>query len=115
MTINPLGFALERFDAVGRTRESDRGKPIDDSTVLETLDGKKVRIEGAQSLGAYLAGSEEAHAAFVEKLFLHLVKQPMLAYGADRPAQLTRFFRKNDFNIQRLIVEIISSVARKDR
>ena len=29
--INPLGFTLEHFDAVGRYRERDNGKPIDSS------------------------------------------------------------------------------------
>src|SRR5262249_34367495 len=27
--INPLGFTLENFDAIGRLREQERGKPID--------------------------------------------------------------------------------------
>ena len=30
-TINPLGFAFENFDAVGRYRTTEQGKPIDAS------------------------------------------------------------------------------------
>lgn len=33
-TMDPAGFALEPFDAVGRWRESDAGQPVDSSAVL---------------------------------------------------------------------------------
>ena len=32
--IDPLGFAVEKFDAIGKWREADAGGPIDDSGVL---------------------------------------------------------------------------------
>ena len=63
--INPLGFTLERFDAVGRLRETDRGKPIDDSGAFLTRDGKKVSLNGARELADFLAHSEEAHTALL--------------------------------------------------
>jgi hypothetical protein len=34
VTINPIGFGLEIFDAVGAQRSTDHGKPIDASGVL---------------------------------------------------------------------------------
>src|SRR5205085_7324134 len=79
--INPLGFTLEHFDAVGRYRDTEKGKPIDASGNYQTRDGKTVRVEGARALAAFLAGSPEAHAAFVEQLFHHLGQQPVRAYG----------------------------------
>jgi hypothetical protein len=48
--IDPLGFALENFDALGRWRDQDGGKPVDSSA--ELADGTK--IQGPEQLKAYL-------------------------------------------------------------
>ena len=42
--MDPLGFSLENFDAIGQWRTTDAGKPIDASGVL--LDGTKVDRSG---------------------------------------------------------------------
>ena len=59
------------------------------------------------------AGSEEAHAAFVEKLFHHVVKQPVRAYGPNTLPELVRSFEANEFNIRKLMVEIVARTAVK--
>src|SRR5205814_615880 len=64
--INPLGFTLEHFDAVGRFRDRDHDKPINASGTYQTRDGKTVRLNGAAELGAFLARSPEVQSAFVE-------------------------------------------------
>jgi hypothetical protein len=48
--IDPIGFALENFDALGRWRDVDGGKPVDSSA--ELIDGTK--FEGATGLKTYL-------------------------------------------------------------
>eukprot|EP00913_Durusdinium_trenchii_P008873 g8339.t1 len=48
--INPLGFSLEHFDAVGRFREQEKKRPIDASSDYETVAGKRVKLNGARSL-----------------------------------------------------------------
>lgn len=109
--INPLGFPLEHYDALGRYRNDERGRPIDDAGAYQTLAGPKVDVHGARELAVFLAGSEETHAAFVEQLFHYMVKQPVRAFGADRPEQLRRFFTENGFHIRRLLVEIAAVSA----
>jgi hypothetical protein len=79
--INPLGFTLESFDAVGRYRDKDHGKPVDPTGSYRTRDGKSVAVKGARELAVFLAGSDEAHEAFVEQLFHYLVQQAVRAYG----------------------------------
>jgi hypothetical protein len=105
--INPLGFTLERFDAIGRLRDRDNGHPIDCTGSYESRSGKHVTFSGAQDLAHYLADSDEAHAAFVEKLFQNLVKQPVLAYGARTLSDLQRSFAADRYNIRKLMVEIM--------
>jgi hypothetical protein len=109
--INPLGFTLERFDAVGRLRESERGKPIDDSGSYRTREGKTVSIAGSRSLGQMLARNKEVHASFAEQLFHHLVQQPVRAYGLETLDTLRQVFVKNDLNVRKLAVEIMATSA----
>ncbi len=104
--INALGFTLENFDATGRWRTVENMQPIDTAGGYVTSEGTNVTIEGARSLGDFLARSEDCHHAFVETAFEHFVKQPIAAYGADRSAQLTESFRASGFNIRKLILSI---------
>jgi hypothetical protein len=110
--INPLGFTLERFDAVGRYRESDRGKAIDDRAEYQDRSGTTVNLSGARELAEYLASSEDCHAAFVEQLFHHLVQQPVQAYGPATLDELRELFAGHEFNIRKLAVEIMVATAR---
>ena len=105
-TINSLGFTLEKFDAVGRLREKDNEKLIDSNGSYIARDGKKITLENAQSLGSYLANSPDAHRAFTEQLFHHLLKQPTRAYGPETLEQMTQYFEKNSLNMRQLASEM---------
>lgn len=52
--IDPLGFALEGFDALGRQRSVEAGRPVDDSAVLPG----GVELNGAAGLREYLLANE---------------------------------------------------------
>lgn len=109
--INPLGFTLEKFDAIGRVRDKENGKPVDDTGGYRTRSGEAVRFKGARDLAAYLATSDESHAAFTQKLFQYLVKQPIRAYGPKALPDLQRSFAARDFNIRQEMVEIMAASA----
>lgn len=104
--INPLGFTLERFDAIGRLRLEENGKPVDCTGSYQPKVGALAKFGGAQDLARFIAGSDEAHAAFVEKLFQNMVKQPIRAYGPNTLPALERSFAGQEYNIQKLLVEI---------
>lgn len=106
--INPLGFGLEHFDAVGRYRKEEKGKPIDATGHYDARSGDRVPFKNARELAAFIARSEEAQDAFVEQLFQYLVKQPLRAYGPDSLAELRSSFAANQFHIRKLIVEILA-------
>lgn len=109
--INPLGFTLENFDAVGRFREIDRGKPIDASGEYLARDGKRLSIRSARELAKHLAESEEAHEAFVEQMLHHLVQQPAQAYGPTTLDTLRGRFAASGFNLKKLAAEIMAVTA----
>jgi hypothetical protein len=109
--INPLGFTLEHFDAVGRYREQDNGKPVDSTGVYHSRSGKAVTVNNARELGAFLVDSDEAQSAFVEQMFHNLVQQPIRAYGPTALDDLRRSFAKNDYNIRKLAVATMAASA----
>ncbi len=104
--INPLGFTLERFDAVGRYRTTERERPIDDRGHYQPRDGKVVEFTGARELATFLAESPQVSEAFVEQMFHFMVQQSIAAYGPDGKARLHRAFVESDYNMRQLAVEI---------
>ena len=109
--INPLGFSLERFDAIGRFRLEEKGKPIDASGTYEPPSGEATHYNGARPLAEALAASEETQTAFVEQLFHHLIQQPIRAFGPDLSIRLRRSFADHQFNVRSLLVEIVTESA----
>jgi len=113
--INPLGFALEEFDEIGRFRTADGAKPIDASGSYGPRMGPSMTFHGGRELGAHLADSHDAHEAFVQALFHALVKQPVRAWGADTLEDLTKSFAASEFDIRRLLVDIMVVAAIRPR
>lgn len=112
--INPLGFTLENYDAVGRYREKEYGKSIDRTGSYLTRKGDTVKFDNVKQVAEFLVQSEDVHDSFVEKLFHHLVQQPIRAYGAKTGEELKKSFAKNDFSIRNLLVEIaVESAMRR--
>ncbi len=105
--INPLGFTLERFDAIGRLRDTDNGKPVDASGAYRDRAGAVVKFSTALDLSRYLAESDDARSAFVEKLFLNVAKQPPLAYSPRKLSELEQSFAKNQYSIRSLLVDMV--------
>jgi hypothetical protein len=78
--INPLGFATENFDALGRVRSSqtlydpDTGAvvgdaPIDTTSVPRVKDGDETPSSGAADLSRLMLESGKPHACFVRQYF----------------------------------------------
>lgn len=103
--INPLGFSLENFDAVGRYRPVEKSRPIDASGAYQTSTGEIIKFQNVRDLAVFLAQGEETQSAFVEQMFHFLVKQPIRAYGPDGWEELKRSFVQNGYNIRKLVIE----------
>lgn len=109
--INPLGFTLENYDAIGRFRDSDNGKPIDSSGGYVARSGETAKFAGVRDLAEFVAGSDEVHEAFVARLFHAYVKQPILAFGPTRLDDLRRRFADNRFHIRQTLIDIVADTA----
>jgi hypothetical protein len=106
MRMDPLGFALENYNAVGRWRTEDAGQPVDASGTLP--DGKSFR--GSAELKGLLAGNREAFAeCLTEKLMTYALGRGLEGY--DRPAvkQIVRDLSANNYRFSALISGIVNS------
>ncbi len=113
--INPLGFALEDFDALGRHRTTEPAasgdKPVDAAGSYLPREGPEAEFRGGRELAAYLATSRDAQEAFVQNVFHALVKQPLRAWGPDTLKNLHTSFAQAGFDIRRLLVDIMVAAA----
>jgi hypothetical protein len=109
--INPLGFSLENFDAIGRWRTKDANKPVNPVAEFPLDEDKTIRLTGPRDIVNHVVSNPDGHRAFIRHLFHHLVKQPTAAYGLDTLDQLQKTFVKNDFHIQQLLAEIATRAA----
>jgi len=109
--INPLGFALEEFDEIGRLRGRERvggtERPIDAAGAYLPREGPEVAFRGARELAAYVATSRDAREAFVQAMFHAVVKQPVRAWGPETLSTLGDRFAETGFDIRRLLVDIM--------
>jgi cytochrome c553 len=109
--INPLGFTLENFDAIGRYRAEEAGKPVDASGFYLTRNGDEAKVNGPVELANFLAASDEVHSAFVQQLFHTMVKQPIRAHGPSAADRLSGIFSERGLNLRSLLVEIAVHAA----
>jgi hypothetical protein len=66
MEINDPGFAFEGFDAVGQTRTTQNGVPVDTSGMM-TIDGVDLSFSGPFEVVDQVATSEEARRCYAAK------------------------------------------------
>jgi hypothetical protein len=104
--INPLGFSLENFDAIGRWRTKDNNKPVNSVSEFSDNEGKTVHLSGPRDIVNYVADNPSGHRAFIRHLFEHTVKQQITAYGPRTMDDLQRSFSGAGCNIRKLLAEI---------
>jgi hypothetical protein len=105
--MDPIGFAFEHFDAIGRWRDTEGGLPIEAVSTLP--DGTVVDgIEGVKRL--LLDDPERFVSAVTEKLLMYAIGRNIQYY--DRPAirAIVRGAAADDYTFAALIRGIVSSV-----
>jgi hypothetical protein len=103
--MDPLGFALEHFDATGRWRENDQGAEIN-STISwsgRTVDSPKTFRE------ALLSRSDEFNRTVTEKLLTYALGRGVEYSDAPTVRQLNRDLARNDHRWSTLILGIVNS------
>jgi mono/diheme cytochrome c family protein len=108
--IDPLGLAMENFDAIGRWRDRDleARAPIDAKTVLP--DGRA--IDGPVQLRqALFAGRDLFVRAFTEKLKMYAVGREQQAYDMPQVRAIVRKAAAEDNRLSSIVSGVVSSDA----
>jgi hypothetical protein len=105
--MDPVGFALEGYDAIGRTRTEDEGHPID--TRGQLASGEVV--DGAAALAAAIKADPRFAACTTRKLFAYALGRSPRPYDAVRLSSLSRGFAARGYRMTELILDIVHDDA----
>jgi mono/diheme cytochrome c family protein len=105
--MDPVGFALENFDAVGRWRTLEEGRPVDASGGLP--DGS--RFTGVVGLEEGLVNRPEVFVGtLAEKLLTFALGRGIEYYDGAAVRDIVRRARREDFRFSSIILGIVQSV-----
>ena len=105
--MDPLGFALEHFDAIGRWRETDGGAEINATITWkgETIDSPRAFRE------ALLASGDEFIWTVTEKLMTYALGRGVDYYDAPTIRRIVRDLVRDDYRWSSLVLGIVESDA----
>ena len=104
--LDPPGFALEHFDAVGRWRALEEGRPVDAAGGLP--DGS--RFAGVDGLEAALLGRPDVlTGTMAEKMLTFALGRGVKSYDAPAVRQVVRAARAADYRFSALVVAVVNS------
>jgi len=105
--IDPIGFSLEHFDAIGRRRDAEEGRPIDAAGGLP--DG--TRFAGVTGLEQALRKRPELFArALTENLLMFGLGRVVDERDAPAIRSVVRQAKKDDYRFSSLVLGIVNSV-----
>lgn len=104
--IDPIGFGLEHFDAIGRYRGSDAGFAIDDSALYMDTDP----FTGARALGALIHDDPQLPFCMAQKTMTYALGTSVLD-DACLVEDVNAKFAEGGYKMSDLIVETVKSPA----
>jgi hypothetical protein len=108
LLFNPLGYAFENYDAIGKYRTTDRGKPVNAADSY-TLDNELKSFSNGVELSHLIADAKQTHDCYVNKMMSYLhgrllapEEKPMVDYYA-------RLSRAGKVSLHDLELELVTS------
>ncbi len=105
--MDPIGFALENFDAIGAFRTTDKGLTIDPTGMIEGLGS----FASPRDLGAILSEDPRGAACIIRNLYRNSMGH--LETKGELPAlrDLEEAFATSGYRVQSLLVELVANPA----
>ena len=103
--MDPMGFALENFDGIGKWRDEDDGIPIETVTVLP--DG--TTIDSPQRFREVLLHGDEFVMTVTERLLTFALGRGVDYYDAPTVRQLVRDMARDGYRWSSLVLGIVNS------
>ncbi len=110
--LDPLGFGLENFDAIGRWRTEIAGQPVDAGGEMVT--GEK--FAGPVELKKILLGKKDEFARNVtSRMFSYALNRGLEFYDVPTVRRAARTLATSDYRVETLVLEIVRSYAFQNR
>jgi hypothetical protein len=113
--IDPLGFALEHFDGIGRWRDTENGKPIDATGTIVGLGDADIPVDGAVDMARVLAESGAVDRCFTQQLYYFANHKAADEADVLELERLTAGFKGAGGGFQELLVDIVVSPSFRTR
>ena len=106
--MDPFGFAMEPFDAIGRKRTTDNGKPINSADVM--YDG--THVEGPADIRAFLVKySDQFLTNLAEKLLTYALGRGVTYQDMPIVRSIVREAAEHEHRLDAMIVAVVRSTA----
>jgi hypothetical protein len=111
LLMDPVGYAFEGLDAIGRARDTDNGSPVDTTGSVRGIDGSKRDFTGAVELMALLAADADVQRCMAQQWMNFALGRPLTE--ADRASidEAARSFRASGLDLRELILAVLTSRA----
>jgi mono/diheme cytochrome c family protein len=104
--MDPIGFAMENFDAIGQWRSEDVAKPIEVKSVLS--DGTVVDgMAGVKNL--ILSDPERFASAVTDKLLMYAIGRNVQYFDAPAVRKIVRDAAPGDYKFSSLVLGVVQS------
>ena len=112
--INPIGFAYEHFDALGRLQLTDHGQPIDAASSYD-FEGERLAYDGPVELAGAMAENHMAHECYASHWVEYALGQRVTRSDVMLVRRLGGLSLEEDIPVRALILEIVTSTSFRSR
>jgi hypothetical protein len=104
--MDPLGFSLENFDAIGRWRQTSGGLPVDSSAIF--ADGTP--IDGVAGLRAFVIKHQDSYVhTFVSKMLTYALGRQLTYHDEPAIRRIVRDAGASGYRWSAIVRGIVSS------
>ncbi len=109
--INPIGFSLENYDAIGRYRTEDNGYPVDATGTYLFEDGREISFTNAIELSQGLAATPDVHSCYTGNLLEYMLGRELTAGDGQLLSYLTSTSLNEGRSIRDVMIDAVTSTT----
>jgi hypothetical protein len=112
---DPMGYAFEHYDAIGRYRTEENGTPVDSSGAIVGTQGSDAPVADAVELSALLSASPEVHACFTRQTYRFTVGRKETEAEACQLSAYAELFEQQNLDLRELMLALVTAPGALER
>jgi hypothetical protein len=108
--INPLGFAFEDFDGIGRARTTDNGRPVDTTGSYPFANGTQ-SFNGSTELMQQIASGPQAHQCWSKRLASYALERDIVDVERPTVEALATVSQGSGGSLKQVMLALVKSDA----